>query len=322
MSTTMTEQAFQGPGHQEIVRLLLLAMEEKGLNQTELAKALRLDKTAVSKMLSGNRNLTAVEFGMAAAVTGWSPNQLMGIEPRRAETTWNPLFQEPKDLLKVWATHQSRRNEIIAFDHNVVCSATTQVVHEKRDARLFEPLTWTDEGRLILQRFGEFARMRRERYLTTNESTAPKITSLMLRSDFERLVNRNEPYQDCSAMEVWNCMSHLRDECVDARGFRLILLDERKIDLKLRQYIAGIDSLAVIGGTLVVTRGINFSISFFDNQVAVREGLDRMRMLLTCAGLDVDAEIPKAKVLKVIDEYCVRAKDQMHAEISATRKAK
>ncbi len=164
--------------------------------------------------------------------------------------------------------------------------------------------------------------MRRQRYLTTDESTAPKITSLMLRSDFERLVNRIEPYQDCTAIEVWQCLNHLRNECVDARRFRLVLLDEGEIEPNLRRYIASIDSLAVIGGTLVVTRGLDFSISFFDNPVAVRQGLDRLRLLLMSAGLDPDSEIPKKSVLSVLDEYCTRATEQMRKELAVAAKAK
>lgn len=144
----------------------------------------------------------------------------------------------------------------------------------------------------------------------------------MLKLDFERLVNRKEPYQDCTAIEVWQCLNHLRNECVDTRRFRLVLLDEGKIEPNLRRYLASIDSLAVIGGSLVVTRGMDFSISFFDNAAAVKQGLDRLRMLVTCAGLDPDADIPKEAVLKVIDRYCEQATGQMREELAAAAKAK
>ncbi len=244
MKKATAEQVFQGPGLRALRRNLDQAMREKGLTQKKLASLLGLRVEAVSRFLNGRRGFSAEELFRAAPATTWTPNQLLEIEPRHQETTWNPLFQEPKDLDDVWATHQRRRNEIVAFDHNVVCSVTSRLVHEKRDKRLFEPQTWTDKGRLILERFGEFARMRRERYLATNEATAPKITSLMLRSDFERLVERREQYQDCTAVEVWECLEHMRDECVDSRRFRLVLLEENKIDANLRQYIASIDSLA------------------------------------------------------------------------------
>ncbi len=109
MATMTIEAAVQGPGHHALVANLLKAMDERKLNQRQLAEALGLEKSKMSKVLNGKRKLTHVELGMAAVTTGWSADQLIGTKPRHAETTWNPLYQEPKDLFKVWATHQSQR---------------------------------------------------------------------------------------------------------------------------------------------------------------------------------------------------------------------
>src|SRR5436190_1996889 len=100
------------PGEPSVVAARVRrAILESGLTQQAMAEIAGMDPTALSKVLSGRRRLSALEFALIAEATGLSVGELLGSESAaeriaaRAQPKANPAVSEAlsrvKDLLEI-----------------------------------------------------------------------------------------------------------------------------------------------------------------------------------------------------------------------------
>jgi hypothetical protein len=88
----------------EVGRRVARARREQGMTQAELGKALGLDRTAVSKIESGQRALNALEFARLAGLVGRKMEWFVAMPPNIAD-----LRRKRRQILRICSKHGARR---------------------------------------------------------------------------------------------------------------------------------------------------------------------------------------------------------------------
>jgi hypothetical protein len=236
-------------------------IERHGWSLKQLADRIGRSPDQAKRLLSprsqnGRRHWSADDIFDVAGALGLSVEEMAGRSPS-GTTFWDPRFDAPRVLADKFAEHQEHSSSLLAFNRILPCSVMTSLLQRQHYVSLFADFMNDPRDRRFCDSYIEFASVRRDAFLESGSDTKFSVTTLMLRSDFEKLVGCNPPFDRCTKLQVLQNLDFLRTECVNKRGFRLALIDDNRLPNHLLPRIS-FDSVLTVGNSLRVERRADY----------------------------------------------------------------
>jgi transcriptional regulator with XRE-family HTH domain len=278
----------------------------RGWTKKYLADRVGWPRESLSKYLNGSQTRLPFELVLKIArVFDTTIEDLAGQRRPEHGSTFDPCHQVPKVLLDKFSEHEKPRIRFIAFDRYVAYPRMTADVQSKFHLSRFAALTGKQEGVDLIERWDEWGNTRRERYLQQSAGDLPSIESIMLRSDLEKMVSRAPPFEFCTVEEIGSFFDYLR-RCVEERGFRLLLLDDRCLanhpELQFR--LTGLEAVGIVGSNFAFRKYGNTTVSWSERRVEVNEVVCILKRLaqLACASSENDVTAALVQFQRAIDK--------------------
>ena len=283
-----------------IIENINAELDRRGWSVTYLASKVGLPRDRLSKCL--NSKLTTLSTGLALTIArlfDTTVQDLAGGGVRNREEEFDPFRQLPKTLLGKFAEHETPRGRFWTFDRLPACPRMTADVQNKLHLSRFGALRGTQDGVPLVEKWNEWGNARRKKYLAHDLNELPKVTTVMLRSDFEKLIKAEPPFECCTLEEIRDCLEHLRHRCVTERGFRLVLVNDKRLPEDLRLKLGPLEALGAIGQNFVFSKTIDTKVVWTEEKRRVDDAVMILKRLQQLASKNADV----TSVLSQLDEY-------------------
>jgi hypothetical protein len=194
---------------------------------------------------------------------------------------FDACYQLPKILLEKFDEHEKPSGRFFTFDRFLAASRMTETVQDKLHRARFAALDGTTDGVKLAEGWEQWGNARRKQYLARHRNELPMVETLMLQSDFEKLIEREPPFDGCTADDVKSCLEYLRDRCVRERGFCLVLVDDKRLqkhpDLEFR--LKPLEAVGVIGKNFTYRKYTDTYVTWSENKVDVDATLNMLKRL-------------------------------------------
>lgn len=174
-----------------------------------------------------------------------------------ATLVWNPLeTPEAMEFTEELRSHLIRGGDILALQQEPPCSWLTKTVLERMYNSYFKPIYSREKGRNAKAAYKRFGLAQRERFLDSVGPPSHQTVVMIPRCDFEKMVWRQRPFDQCSKKIILKQLDHLGTECIDLREQRLVLIDTPSVEEfpDVRDRYGRVDSIVVVNGSFTFRR--------------------------------------------------------------------
>jgi transcriptional regulator with XRE-family HTH domain len=283
-----------------IIKSINDELENRGWTRQYLAQKIGRPRDGLCKYLRLTQKKPDFEliWDIAQALNT-TIEELAGGQVCRLPNEFEPSHHSPTLLLDKFAEHEKAGGRFLTFDRLPACPRMTSALQNKLHLSLFGPISGTKKGVRLIESWNEWGDARRERYLKSDRDVLPTVTTMMLRSDFEKMIKAEPPFDCCTLEEVRDCLEHLRLRCVRERGFRLVLIDDERLPRDLRLQLDPLDAIGVIGRNFVFSKTSDTTVVWKEEKRHVESAVLLLRRLHQLRSHNADV----VSILSQLDEY-------------------
>jgi hypothetical protein len=235
-------------------------------------RGIRVNSNTLRKRLERAAPLPLAFLNACAEAMGISLPDLVSMDLRAAKV-WRTTSNFMDYAQALFTEQKAARSSAVTlvFGHVLTLRVVPQDLYAVLHDRLFEPLG--ERAKALRREMNGLKEHIDEEFSSLDPGAIRKLHNLLITSDWEKLFLRHWPYDRFTAEQVLCLVTHLQQEWIDRRGYRLYLIDDAQLSKRpgLLSILKNWQTLAAVSQNLAIRQSLDYEIMYSDSQAVVNE---------------------------------------------------